>query len=390
MAEHIPQKGFSMTNDPNVRPLLQIRGLTISIREGNGKYTAVDGVSYDVLPGEILGVVGESGCGKTVTNLAIMGLLPEVLSVTGGKILFNSAALPGEIDLARCSQEQRRNIDGNEISMIYQEPLTSLNPLLRIGRQVGESLRIHHPELPEAEVESRVQKSLAEVGLPDPAAITKMFPHQLSGGMRQRVMIAMATICRPKLMIADEPTTALDVTVQAQVLRLLKHISRKHGMSIIFISHDLAVIDQICDRVIVMYAGRVAESAPVEAIMRAPLHEYTKGLLRSIPQPSLKGTDLPAIKGHVPSTKEHREPCPFAPRCPNESDGNLQAAGAAAHGAGRRACRVLSSCLGVAGGGSMRLPCKSRAPRSGSCGRIRGMMRHPRDAIHSAAPGCLR
>ena len=149
MAEHIPRKGFSMTNDPNVRPLLQIRGLTISIREGNGKYTAVDGVSYDVLPGEILGVVGESGCGKTVTNLAIMGLLPEVLSVTGGKILFNSAALPGEIDLARCSQEQRRNIDGNEISMIYQEPLTSLNPLLRIGRQVGESLRIHHPELPE-------------------------------------------------------------------------------------------------------------------------------------------------------------------------------------------------------------------------------------------------
>ena len=294
MAEHIPRKGFSMTNDPNVRPLLQIRGLTISIREGNGKYTAVDGVSYDVLPGEILGVVGESGCGKTVTNLAIMGLLPEVLSVTGGKILFNSAALPGEIDLARCSQEQRRNIDGNEISMIYQEPLTSLNPLLRIGRQVGESLRIHHPELPEAEVESRVQKSLAEVGLPDPAAITKMFPHQLSGGMRQRVMIAMATICRPKLMIADEPTTALDVTVQAQVLRLLKHISRKHGMSIIFISHDLAVIDQICDRVIVMYAGR--------------------------PQPSLKGTDLPAIKGHVPSTKEHREPCPFAPRCPKATE----------------------------------------------------------------------
>ena len=319
-AERISRKGFSMTNDPNVRPLLQIRGLTISIREGNGKYTAVDGVSYDVLPGEILGVVGESGCGKTVTNLAIMGLLPEVLSVTGGKILFNSAALPGEIDLVRCSQEQRRNIDGNEISMIYQEPLTSLNPLLRIGRQVGESLRIHHPELPEAEVESRVQKSLAEVGLPDPAAITKMFPHQLSGGMRQRVMIAMATICRPKLMIADEPTTALDVTVQAQVLRLLKHISRKHGMSIIFISHDLAVIDQICDRVIVMYAGRVAESAPVEAIMRAPLHEYTKGLLRSIPQPSLKGTDLPAIKGYVPSTKEHREPCPFAPRCPKATE----------------------------------------------------------------------
>ena len=284
-----------------------------------------------------------------------MGLLPEVLSVTGGKILFNSAALPGEIDLARCSQEQRRNIDGNEISMIYQEPLTSLNPLLRIGRQVGESLRIHHPELPD------------EVGLPDPAAITKMFPHQLSGGMRQRVMIAMATICRPKLMIADEPTTALDVTVQAQVLRLLKHISRKHGMSIIFISHDLAVIDQICDRVIVMYAGRVAESAPVEAIMRAPLHEYTKGLLRSIPQPSLKGTDLPAIKGHVPSTKEHREPCPFAPRCPKATE----------------ICRRQAP-------PSMRLPCKSRAPRSGSCGRIRGMMRHPRDAIHSAAPGCLR
>lgn len=294
--------------------LLEVRNLSIGIREGDKIYRAVDDIGYEVAEGEILGVVGESGCGKTVTNLAIMGLLPDVLFVSGGQILFEGK------DLAKMSERERAAMNGRDISMIYQEPLTSLNPLVKIGRQVGEPLRIHHKEIPEEEITKRVAESLREVGLPDPEVTMEKYPHQLSGGQRQRVMIAMATICRPKLMIADEPTTALDVTVQAQVLRLLKHISRKHKMSIIFISHDLAVINQICDRVIIMYAGKIAESAPAHVIMRHPAHEYTKGLLRSIPRADSKGESLPAIPGHVPSTEEYRDPCPFAPRCPIAQD----------------------------------------------------------------------
>lgn len=290
-------------------PLLQVHDLSIGIREGGQVRPVVDSISYDVNPGEILGIVGESGCGKTVTNLAIMGLLPDSLFVSGGSILFEGR------DLARISDRERAGIDGRDISMIYQEPLTSLNPLLKIGRQVAEPLRIHHKDLPEDEVRRRCVAALAEVGLPDPEGTMEKYPHQLSGGMRQRVMIAMATICQPKLMIADEPTTALDVTVQAQVLRLMKHISRKYGMSVIFISHDLAVIHQICDRVIVMYAGKIMESAPAPEIIGRPVHEYTRGLMRSIPREDSKGHDLPAIPGHVPSTTEHRDPCPFAPRC---------------------------------------------------------------------------
>ena len=298
-----------MTVNNSSDNLLEVRDLSISIREGDASYTAVDGISYEVKKGEILGMVGESGCGKTVTNLAVMGLLPAVLSVSEGSILYDGKELTG------ISDAERRSLNGNEISMIYQEPLTSLNPLARIGDQVRESLEIHHPELTKEEKEKRVLQALSEVGLPNPEELIRMYPHQLSGGMRQRVCIAMATICRPRLMIADEPTTALDVTVQARVLRLLRHINRKYGMSMIFISHDLAVIRQICDRVIVMYAGKIVEEGPVEDILQNPAHEYTKGLMRSIPQFDSKGTDLPAIPGHVPSTEEYRDPCPFAPRC---------------------------------------------------------------------------
>ena len=233
-----------MTVNNSSDNLLEVRDLSISIREGDASYTAVDGISYEVKKGEILGMVGESGCGKTVTNLAVMGLLTAVLSVSGGSILYDGKELTG------ISDAERRSLNGNEISMIYQEPLTSLNPLARIGDQVRESLEIHHPELTKEEKEKRVLQALSEVGLPNPEELIRMYPHQLSGGMRQRVCIAMATICRPRLMIADEPTTALDVTVQARVLRLLRHINRKYGMSMIFISHDLAVIRQICDRVI--------------------------------------------------------------------------------------------------------------------------------------------
>ncbi len=296
------------------RPIMRIKDLTIGIHESKQVYTAVDRISMDICAGEIVGVVGESGCGKTVTNLALMGLLPKVLFVQGGSAEFERED-GHDVDLVRLSGKERREINGNEISMIYQEPLTSLDPLMKIGRQVSEAVKIHNSGLSDEEVHNRVVKELGEVGLPDPEVMLDMYPHQLSGGMRQRVMIAMATVCRPRLMIADEPTTALDVTVQAQVLKLLKHINQKYGMTIVLISHDLSVISQICDRVVVMYAGRIAEAAPTKVIMTAPAHEYTKGLINSIPSMERKGSDLPCIPGHVPSTEEKRDPCPFAPRC---------------------------------------------------------------------------
>lgn len=296
-------------NAKNEEVLLSVENLSIGLREGKDVFPVVDGVSYRVKQGEILGVVGESGCGKTVTNLAVMGLLPPSLFVQGGRILFEGQ------DLAALPEQERGRINGSRIAMIYQEPLTSLNPLLRIGTQVAEPLRIHE-ELSKEEIRERVVKALTEVGLPDPEGILSCYPHQLSGGQRQRVMIAMATICRPDLMIADEPTTALDVTVQARILRLLKHISVKHCMSVLFISHDLAVISQICDRVMVMYAGRICEIAGTDELMHHPLHPYTQGLLRSIPTRESRGEDLPVIPGHVPSVTEKRTPCPFAGRCP--------------------------------------------------------------------------
>lgn len=292
----------------STKTILSIRDLSIGILSASGTHNAVNKISYDVKEGEILGVVGESGCGKTVTNLAIMGLLPKTLYVEGGQILFEGQ------DLVPMSVKQRNLLTGKKIAMIYQEPLTSLNPLMKIGAQVAEPLKVHE-DLPKEEIHRRVLQALTEVGLPDPEGMCKLYPHQLSGGQRQRVMIAMATVCRPDLMIADEPTTALDVTVQAQVLSLLKKISKKHGMAIIFISHDLSVIRQIADRVLVMYAGKIVEEAETETILQHPAHPYTKGLILSIPTRDSKGKDLPCIEGHVPSTTEKRFPCPFAPRC---------------------------------------------------------------------------
>lgn len=296
------------SSDNSKEILLQIRDLSIGIHENGGVYTAVDSIDYDVYAGEILGVVGESGCGKTVTNLAIMGLLPDVLFVRGGSILYKGR------DLNALRPSERALLNGDEMAMIYQEPLTSLNPLMKIGRQVGEPLLVHH-KCPKDKVRERVLEVLGDVDLPEPEKIMECYPHQLSGGQRQRVMIAMAAITRPRLLIADEPTTALDVTVQAQILRLLRRLNRKYRTSIIFISHDLAVINQICDRVIVMYAGKIAETGPTRTIMENPVHEYTKGLLRSIPTMDQKGSDLRCIPGHVPSTTESRLPCPFADRC---------------------------------------------------------------------------
>lgn len=300
------------------KELLHVNNLTLSIQKESGhtaeSFKAVDGVSYTVQEGEILGIVGESGCGKTITNLAVMNLLSDAISVTGGSIEYNGR------DLTHLSREERDELNGNELAMIYQEPMTSLNPLMRIGEQVEEPLRLHHPEIAAKERHRRMLQVLEEMGLPDPERLSRCYPHQLSGGMRQRVCIAMATICRPRLLIADEPTTALDVTVQAKVLRLLRHISRKYGMAIIFISHDLAVVRQLCDRVVVMYAGKIVEEGPVETILQRPAHEYTKGLMRSIPQAESKGSMLPTIPGRVPAVEMYHTPCPFAERCSKASD----------------------------------------------------------------------
>ena len=294
--------------------ILRVQDLVLTIHKGTQDYTAVDGISYEVRRGEILGIVGESGCGKTITNLAVMNLLADEISVTSGSIWYD-----GE-ELTAMNEEQRSALAGNTLAMIYQEPLTSLNPLIRIGSQIEEPLRIHHPELSKEERRKRVLQAMTEVGLQEPEKLVKCYPHQLSGGMRQRVCIAMAVICRPKLLIADEPTTALDVTVQARVLRLLKHINRKYGMSIVFISHDLAVVRQLCDRVAVMYAGKIVEEGAVETILHEPAHEYTKGLIRSIPQISSKGSMLPTIPGRVPAVEMYHTPCPFADRCGKAQD----------------------------------------------------------------------
>ncbi len=289
--------------------ILSVQNLTLVTREGQNTYKAVDDISYEVKRGEILGIVGESGCGKTITNLAVMGLLPESFSASRGSIRYE------DTELLDMESRERRKLNGNELSMIYQEPLTSLNPLLRVGTQIEEVLRIHHPELTAQERRSRVLQVMEEVGLPEPERHYDSYPHQISGGMRQRICIAMAIICRPKLMIADEPTTALDVTVQAKVLRLIKHINRKYGMTVVFISHDLAVVRQLCDRVLVMYAGKIVEEGPVDEILQHPSHEYTRGLMQSIPRMDAKGEMLRAIPGRVPAVEMYHTPCPFADRC---------------------------------------------------------------------------
>ncbi len=289
-------------------PLLSVRRLSIGIRSNKKTYTAVDKVSFDVYPGEILGIVGESGCGKSITAMSLMGLLSSGVSVTGGNAFFEGR------DLLSIKGKERLHMNGNRISMIYQEPMTSLNPLMKIGRQIGEPLRLH-TDLPEKEIRARAREMLDRVGMRDGDKIFKSYPHQLSGGMRQRVMIAMAAIANPALLIADEPTTALDVTTQAEILELLRKMNRDHGTSIIFISHDLGVINRICSRVLVMYAGRLVESGPSAAILGDPEHPYTEGLIASIPEVEDRGEDLPSIPGRVPSVTEEHAACPFAPRC---------------------------------------------------------------------------
>ena len=294
----------------DTRSLLRIDDLRVRFRTGAGTVEAVNGVSYEIERGETLAVVGESGCGKSVTAMAILGLLPKPpASIDSGSIEFL-----GE-DLLKASPERLRRVRGNQISMIFQEPMTSLNPVFSVGNQIGESLELHRNMEPD-EARAEARRLLELVGIPEPGARLDEYPHQLSGGMRQRVMIAMALACRPTLLIADEPTTALDVTVQAQILELLARLQRSLGMSILLITHDLGVVAETARRVVVMYAGAVVERAFVEELFERPRHPYTAGLFLSLPRLDGDVDALRPIEGTVPDALHLPSGCRFHPRCP--------------------------------------------------------------------------
>jgi peptide/nickel transport system ATP-binding protein len=297
--------------------ILEIENLQTHFRTPDGINRAVDGVSFHVEAGETLAVVGESGCGKSVTAMSILRLIPEPPGKIAGAIRFNGKNL---LDL---SEVEMRSIRGNEISMIFQEPMTSLNPVLTVGRQIGETLRLHQG-MSAQQAEDRAVEMLKLVGIPEPERRVKEYPHQLSGGMRQRVMIAIALACNPKLLIADEPTTALDVTIQAQILDLMRDLKHRVGAAIVLITHDLGVVAEVAERVVVMYAGRKVEEAKVGPLFRTPRHPYTQGLLGSVPKlgSSLDGTEtrLQEIPGLVPSLKQKLQGCVFASRCAYATD----------------------------------------------------------------------
>ena len=290
-------------------PLLDIVDLTVSFRTEQGRLRAVKNVDLQVNPGQTLAIVGESGSGKSVTSLAIMQLLGEAGRIDSGSINF-----AGD-DIAKFSESQMQAIRGDRISMIFQEPMTSLNPVIQVGKQVAEPLVLHRG-LSWRDALDSAEELLHKVAIPDPRARLKEYPHQLSGGMRQRIMIAMALACNPKLIIADEPTTALDVTVQAQILALLKQLTHETGAALILITHDLGVVARYADRVSVMYGGRIMEAASARDLYKTPLHPYTQGLMSSIP--SLDGDvtqELATIEGQPPDLADPPPGCPFAPRC---------------------------------------------------------------------------
>ncbi len=293
-------------------PLLQVRNLRVGFQADEGMLTAVDDVSFTLESGKTLGIVGESGCGKSVTAMSIMRLLPRPAGrILGGEVIFDGR------DLAKLPLEEMRRVRGNDIAMIFQEPMTALNPVHRVGRQIIENIQIHK-SMSATDALKRAVELMKWVGIPAPDQRVNEFPHQLSGGMRQRVMIAMALSCNPRVLIADEPSTALDVTVQAQILDLLKRLQRETGMAVILITHDLGVVAETCDDVAVMYAGRIAERGSVEKIFATPLHPYTQGLLACLPKlDHPPKTSLPVIPGMVPGLREMPAGCRFASRCPN-------------------------------------------------------------------------
>jgi oligopeptide transport system ATP-binding protein len=290
-------------------PLLAVTDLRTFFHTRNGVYRAVDGVNFSIERGETLGIVGESGSGKSVTCYSLMGLIPQ----PPGRIESGRAIFDG-IDLLHCTPAQARSIRGKRIAMIFQDPMTSLNPYLRISEQLIEPLLIHE-KISKKDALRRAQAMLEAVGLNDAASRIHRYPHEFSGGMRQRVMIAMALITRPELLIADEPTTALDVTVEAQIIELIKKFQREFGMAVIFISHNLSVVSGLCDRVQVMYAGRIVEAADVRTMFYQPKHPYTRALQRSIPGLQKKGAGLYTIPGLPPDLSKPAPGCAFAPRC---------------------------------------------------------------------------
>lgn len=295
--------------------LLRVEHLVTSFRTDRGVIRAVDDVSFAIKKGETVGLVGESGCGKSVTSLSILRLI----QAPPGRIEPESKIYFGNDDLVSMAEPEMRKIRGNRISMIFQEPMTSLNPVFTIGNQIGEVFRIHQGAS-KKEAREHAIAMLRLVKIPAPEQRIDEYPHQLSGGMRQRVMIAMALACRPELLIADEPTTALDVTIQAQILQLMADLQRELNMSILLITHDLGVVAEVCDQVIVMYAGRIVEQGSVEAIFRNPSHPYTRGLMNSIPRLGHKQEYLPTIEGTVPSLANLPRGCRFQDRCSKVHD----------------------------------------------------------------------
>jgi oligopeptide/dipeptide ABC transporter ATP-binding protein len=290
------------------KPLLEVKGLRTSFFTRDGIVRAVDGIDFHVDRGEIMGLVGESGCGKSVTSLSIMRLIAKPGRIEGGEILFDGQ------DLLKLSNDDMRKIRGDRISMIFQQPTSSLNPVWDVGRQIEEVLRIHRGMKGKL-AHSRAEELLRMVGIPDPARRLKNFPHEMSGGMAQRVMIAMALACEPELLIADEPTTALDVTIQAQILDLMRNLRDETGTAIVLITHDLGVVAEMCDRVAVMYAGEIVEHTDVTSLYRRPLHPYTQGLIGSIPVVGAVQDELAVIPGNVPNLIDLPKGCRFAPRC---------------------------------------------------------------------------
>ena len=314
---------------PFVRPLLDVRDLTIQFPQSRGgqpllpsqspaaagQVTAVRSLSFSIAPGEVLGLVGESGSGKSITALAVMGLLPPAAIVKGEITFQNGDGAPA--DLTALPADELRQLRGSRIAMIFQEPMTALNPVMRVGDQIAEAVLAHH-RVSKSEAWQRAVEGMRDVAIPEPEERARSYPHQLSGGMRQRVMIAMAIVNRPQLLIADEPTTALDVTIQQQILDLLNDLRHKFGLAMLFISHDLAVVSHVADRVAVMYAGNLVELGAKTAIFQAPAHPYTQGLLRAIPTLATnRALPLATIEGIVPPIAQLPPGCPFEPRCPN-------------------------------------------------------------------------
>jgi oligopeptide/dipeptide ABC transporter ATP-binding protein len=291
-------------------PLLSIRNLVVEFKTDDGIVHAVDDISYDVFPGETLGIVGESGSGKSVSTMSILGLIPQ----PPGRIASGTAVFKGK-DLLKMKKRELRSVRGDDVAMVFQDPMTSLNPVLKIGHQLGEAIETHYPKEPDDKVKERVIELLRLVGVPNPDTRYNQYPHEFSGGMRQRAMIAMSIANSPALLIADEPTTALDVTIQAQVLEVLKTVQVETNAATILITHDLGIVAELCDRVLVMYAGRIVESGDVHTIFQSPRHPYTIGLMDSLPKLTENEEWLRPIPGAPPSLINRPTGCAFHPRC---------------------------------------------------------------------------